>query len=167
VIHLRDATANDLNALHALDQVCYPPGIAYSKSEMRYYLRRPGAVSILAEDTPDPTTQSPRLLGFAIAEPLRYGKAIAGHVITIDVAPSARRQRIGTILMDALENRLAAAGVTLLRLEVAVDNQPAQTFYTQRGFTPRETIRNYYQGTLDALVMEKALPAKAAVIAEN
>jgi ribosomal-protein-alanine N-acetyltransferase len=155
VIDLRDATAADLGALHALDQVCYPPGIAYSKAEMRYYLRRPNAVSIIAEEVRALAQQEVRLLGFAIAEPARYGKASGGHVITIDVAPGARRRGIGTILMDAIESRLAIAGVTQLRLEVAVDNPAAHRFYSGRGFVAKETIHGYYLGTLDALVMEK------------
>lgn len=150
-ITLRDVRDSDLPALYALDQLCYRSGIAYSIQEMRYYLRRRGAVSILAEDSKG------LLAGFAIAEPVRYGRSAAGHIITIDVAPERLRQGIGTLLMDAMESRLAGAGVTLLRLEVAVDNPAAQQFYRSRGFVQRETIRGYYMGTLDALVMEKLL----------
>jgi [ribosomal protein S18]-alanine N-acetyltransferase len=157
LIDLRDATAGDLAALHALDQVCYPPGIAYSKAEMRYYLRRPGALGIVADDAREDAQEDGQLLGFAIAEAVRYGKVRGGHVITIDVAPAARRQGVGTTLMNALESRLTLAGVTLLRLEVAVDNGVAQQFYTGRGFAAKETIRGYYLGKLDALVMEKEL----------
>lgn len=153
---VRDATSTDLGALHALDQLCYPVGIAYSKGEMRYYLRRSGAVSIVAEELRE-EEQEARLLGFAIAEPARYGKAAGGHIITIDVSPDARRRGVGTRLMEALESRLSAGGITRLRLEVAVDNAGAQRFYWGRGFVAKETICGYYMGTLDALIMEKDL----------
>ena len=150
-VQLRAGSAQDLRALHALDQLCYPPGIAYSLAEMRYYLARPGAVCIVAED------EAGGLAGFAIAHPARYGKLPGGHIVTIDVAGELVRRGVGTRLMAAVEGQLIAAGVRLLRLEVAVDNLGAQAFYRRLGFKAKGAIPGYYLGKVDAILMEKEL----------
>lgn len=151
-LRLRDVTRSDLAALHALDQVCYPPGIAYSLSEMRYFLTRAGVIALIAEDS------ETRLAGFVIAQPMRYGKLKGGHVVTIDVAAESRRKRVATHLMDAVERRLVTLGAASVRLEVAADNLGAQCFYIKRGFAERGRIKGYYMGVLDALSMKKSLP---------
>jgi len=152
VIHLRGVERSDLDALFALDQECFPPGIAYSRAGLRYYLSHPRSISIIAEDD---TTRS--IPAFAIADSyLEKGKRI-GHIITIDVAPSVRRTGLGRMLMDAMINRLRADDTATIRLEVAVDNFDAQAFYLNLGFSRTGRIRGFYNGTLDAVVMEKSL----------
>jgi [ribosomal protein S18]-alanine N-acetyltransferase len=141
----------DLDALFALDHECFRPGIAYSRADLRYYLSHPRAFSILAEDTVK------SILGFVIVESyLEEGKRI-GHVITIDVAPAARRRGLGRMLMEAMLDRLRDAGSVTIRLEVAIDNVDAQAFYQKLGFVRTGRIRAFYLGRLDALVMEKPL----------
>jgi [ribosomal protein S18]-alanine N-acetyltransferase len=152
VIRLRGIEIADLDALFAIDRECFRPGIAYSRADLRYYLGHPRSVSILAEE--DATKA---IVGFAIAETfLEKGKPV-GHVITIDVPSSSRRQGIGRLLMESILKQLSAAGAIRVRLEVAADNGAAQTFYQQHGFCQTGRIRGYYMGTLDALVMEKRL----------
>jgi len=107
-------------------------------------------ISVLAEDNATGT-----IAGFGIAETyLKRGMPI-GHVITIDVRTPIRRQGIGSMLMDAILKRLRQAGAKAVRLEVAVDNNAAQSFYEQFGFSRTGRIPGYYMGKLDALVMEK------------
>jgi [ribosomal protein S18]-alanine N-acetyltransferase len=53
-------------------------------------------------------------------------------------------------------DRCRLAGATLLRLEVAVDNNAAIAFYRQMGFKETGRIRGFYMGRLDAFSMEKA-----------
>jgi [ribosomal protein S18]-alanine N-acetyltransferase len=151
VIQLRGVERADLDALFALDRQCFRPGIAYSKSELRYYLSHPCSFSFLAED------ESHTILGFAIAESRLKDGMRAGHIITIDVAPAARRLGLGRLLMDALLERLRSTGTVIVRLEVAVDNEAAQAFYRKLGFSETGRIRGFYMGRLDALVMEAQL----------
>ena len=151
-VGLRAGTAADLRDLHALDQLCYPEEISYTMAEMRYYFARPGALTIIAQ------REAGELAGFAIAHPIRYGKHRGGHIITIDVASEMRRRGVGSLLMGAVEEQFQGRGVTLLRLEVAIDNFGAQQFYRHLGFATVSRLRGYYQGTLDAFVMEKPLP---------
>src|SRR3954447_6603948 len=81
----------------------------------------------------------------------------AGHVITIDVHADARRSGLGTLLMDAAENRLNSDGCRSVLLEVAVDNMPAITFYKRRGYSVLKTIPRYYMNSIDALMLGKKL----------
>jgi len=151
MIHLRGVEPADLDALFALDHKCFPPGIAYSRADLRYYLSHPRSFSVVVEDA------AKSILGFAIAESyLEEGRRI-GHVITIDVAPAARRKGLGRMLMEALLDRLRAVETAKIRLEVAIDNTDAQAFYQQLGFAKTGRIRRFYLGKLDALAMEKRL----------
>ena len=142
----------DLDALFAIDQECFRPGIAYSRVELRYYLSRPRAVSILAEDDPDGA-----IVGFAIAETYLQKGLPVGHIITIDVRSSSRGRGIGRLLMDAIQAQLREAGATHIKLEVAADNDAAQAFYQRFGFAQTGRIPGYYMGKFDAFLMEKRL----------
>jgi len=152
VVQLRGVERADLDALFALDQQCFRPGIAYSRAHLRYYLSHPHSFAILAEDD---TTNA--LLGFIIAEFYLEHAIPIGHIITIDIAPAERRKGLGRRLMEAITARLSEAGVATLRLEVAIDNGDAQAFYRKLGFSQTGRIRGFYLGRLDALVMEKHL----------
>ena len=150
MIRLRDAVEADLDSLFELDQICFPVGIVYSRGEFRSLLRSSRTISVVAEDDAS-------LAGFAMAQSGWFRRAHGAHVVTIDVAPDFRRRGIGRFLMDHIEARMRDAGASWLRLEVAVDNPEALSFYTGLGFEPIGRIRGYYHGNLDAVVMEKAL----------
>lgn len=137
--------------MHALDQACFVPGIAYSKAELHYFLLYPGNVALVAE------ADGQIMAGFAIAGVERRGGALVGRLITIDVRAEWRRRRVGHALMEAVEEQLRQAGATAMILEVAVDNLAAQGFYARHGFAPTGRIRGYYLDRIDALAMEKSL----------
>jgi [ribosomal protein S18]-alanine N-acetyltransferase len=148
---LRPAQSEDFEALYALDQACFVPGIAWSKAELLYFLKHPSNFAVVAE------ADAPGIAGFAIAGTLRRGGKAAGRLITIDVRAEARRQGLGHALLQAVEARLRAVGATAIVLEVAVDNASAQTFYERHGFCRTGRIPGYYLGKIDALAMEKPL----------
>ena len=152
MIRLRGVELADLDALFAIDQECFRPGIAYGRAELRYYLSLPRSLSVVAEDDVERT-----IVGFAIAETHLEKGLPVGHVITIDVRPSHRRQGLGRTLMDAMLSDLRAAGAAVVRLEVAADNSEAKSFYQRLGFGQTGRIPGYYLGKLDALVMQKRL----------
>ena len=66
----------------------------------------------------------------------------AGHPTRLDVreligmwvAPSARRQAIGSSLIDAVADWARSQGATALVLDVVEDNYPAIALYASRGF---------------------------------
>ncbi len=53
-----------------------------------------------------------------------------------------RRQGLGTLLMEALEDKARALGLTLITFDT-VAQSPAETFYRQLGFTCAGYIPNY------------------------
>ena len=164
---VRQYRLEDFNTLWAIDQSCFDPEIAYSRYELQVYLRRPGAFTLVADmdgqaqeplkNAPlandDPANQS-SILGFIITESSRRG---IGHIITIDVRPEARRHHIGSALLDGAEKRLRAANCDTVRLETAVDNASALSFYKRHGYDVVKVIPHYYSNGLDALLLEKNL----------
>jgi ribosomal-protein-alanine N-acetyltransferase len=149
---LRDFQRGDFQTLWTIDQKCFPPGISYSRLELAAYMRRPGSFTLVAESG----ESSSSVLGFIVAEARRNG---AGHVITIDVLVEARRFGIGSRLLTAAEERLQTARCRNLRLETAVDNIAALTFYKRHNYHVVKTIPRYYSNGVDAFVLQKDLPS--------
>ena len=143
---LRPYNSEDVEAMYQLDQECYPPGIAYSRRELKWYLRLPGADCLVAEG-------DGALAGFIVTE----READLGHIITLDVAESQRRRGTGTALLAAAEARMLEAGVRRVSLETATDNAPAVAFWKKHGYRTVAVLKNYYMEKLDAYEMHKLL----------
>lgn len=137
--------------LYKIDQVCFAAGIAYSRSELRYFLHHPKSFTVVAED------DSSDIIGFCVVQEYMHEGKRLGHVITIDVLPVARKQGTGRALMEAVEAHFEENGIGYMRLEVAIDNLAAQAFYRSQGFVSVGRIPGYYLGRLDAFVMQKHL----------
>jgi [ribosomal protein S18]-alanine N-acetyltransferase len=151
VVRLRGFQKRDLAGLHQLDQVCFPPEIAYSRDELRYFLTNPRCSCWIAEEPEN------GLAGFVIVERAsRRGRA-TGHVVTLDVEPSCRRHGVGKLLMQTAQDALRLEGTSVMSLEVAEDNASARQFYRNLGFVAIGRIEKYYGGKIDAEVMEKAI----------
>jgi ribosomal-protein-alanine N-acetyltransferase len=148
VFTLRDYTPNDFEALYALDQKCFAQGIAYTKQELKFFVSRRSATTIVA------TAEDEQIAGFLIVD---RSPQHAGHIITIDVAESARRTGLGTQLMNEAERRMQAAGCKLMLLEVAVDNLPALGFYRKHGYERLRDLPHYYSNGVDGILMGKGL----------
>lgn len=155
VMQLRPFHRADMETLYRIDQACFAPGIAYSRAELRYYLLHPKSFTVVAE------TEAKSIAAFCTGRLHVCEGRSFGHIITIDVLPDARRQGVGRRLLRAVEEDFRAKAVISIRLEVAVDNQQAQTFYQVMGYARIGMIPGYYAGRLDALVMEKQLTADA------
>jgi ribosomal-protein-alanine N-acetyltransferase len=145
---IRDFKSEDFEHLWRLDQACFAPGIAYSREELKSYIRHRGAFTLVAADAKD--GNEGEIAGFIVA----YGGP-NGHVITIDVDAAARRSGVGSLLLQAAEDRLRAAGSRAVGLETAVDNLPALAFYKRHGYSVVRTWPRYYSNGVDALVMKK------------
>jgi [ribosomal protein S18]-alanine N-acetyltransferase len=149
-VALRDYDPRDFNALLKLDQACFPPGISYSKTMLRYFLTLPSADCMLA-------VEEGRTIGFILTEenpPL-------AHIITLDVADASRRKGVGSALLAESERNLALRGVRTILLETAQDNATAIAFWQRHGYRIEATLKRYYLGRLDAYEMRKFLPAPA------
>ena len=149
-VSTRQYDSHDFAALYKLDQACFPPGISYSKTMLRYFLAQPAAECLVAVD-------GARIIGFLISEenpPL-------GHIITLDVAESHRRRGVGTLLLRESEQHLAFRGVRTVLLETATTNDAGIAFWERHGYRREAVLRNYYSGRLDAYEMRKRLSLNA------
>ncbi len=161
---LRDFQSIDFETLWRIDQTCFPPGIAYTKAELKAYVSSAGVFTLVAEDASADGAESSRgggskqksglILGFIVAQTNRTGM---GHIITIDVLPEGRRGGIGSGLLDAAEQRLRSWDCDRVRLETAVDNTTALKFYERQGYAMMKTIPGYYSNGADAFVLMKDL----------
>jgi ribosomal-protein-alanine N-acetyltransferase len=83
------------------------------------------------------------------------------EILTLAVAPSARRGGIGLALTQAACGACAAAGAQVLWLEVAVDNAAALALYGRAGFEVSGRRPAYYARNpnppVDAVVMRRLL----------
>ncbi|HLW86180.1 MAG TPA: N-acetyltransferase [Candidatus Sulfotelmatobacter sp.] len=166
---IRDFRPDDFETLWQIDQECFSPGISYSRPELKFYIRRRGAFTLIAEDAAAAAgaasgasdkaaarirgeTRDTRIAGFIVTQTGR-----TGHVITIDVVARARRSGVGSQLLLAAEDRLRAAGSKHVALETAVDNLVALNFYKRHGYRVIETVPRYYSTGVDALRMKKDL----------
>ena len=145
-VQLRPFARSDFETLYEIDQKCYPPEMAYSRREFRWYMRLPGAEVIVAE------SQS-AIAGFILTACFEH----SGHIITIDVLSEFRRARVGTALLAAAEASLARRGAKEIELETATDNAAAIEFWKRSGYLTRGTLKNYYPGGLAAYAMMKRL----------
>jgi [ribosomal protein S18]-alanine N-acetyltransferase len=165
---VRDSESADFDTLWRIDQTCFPPGISYSRPELRLYMKRRASFTLVAVSA-EPrhaagivsakgAKHSPPMgagiAGFIVAE---AGAGARGHIITIDVIAPARRSGVGSLLLRAAEDRLILAECRAVELETAVDNISALSFYKRQGYTVIRTLPRYYSNGVDALVLEKAL----------
>ena len=147
---LRPYLPKDFETLFAIDQACYPRGIAYSRRMLRDFLSFSESDCIVAESGAETSNE---LAGFILTE----AEAARGHIITIDVLEQFRRAGLGTRLLLAAEVRLSARGVRQVELETATNNEPAIAFWLKHGYRTRGSYKRYYLGRVDALAMLKAL----------
>jgi [ribosomal protein S18]-alanine N-acetyltransferase len=169
---IRDHRPADFDALWRIDQSCFPPGISYSKAELKLYMRRRGSFTLIAERIAGQARLSPNsgkrkksadialgdsdIAGFIVAE---AGGRGSGHIITIDVVAAARRFGVGSMLLKAAEDRIGIAECHSVELETAVDNISALSFYKRHGYNVIRTFPRYYANGVDALVLQKELEA--------
>jgi len=159
---IRRYQPEDFRILWEIDQSCFPPGISYTQFELKSYIYRSSAFTLVAEDNPaenslqtDSTNRGEtKIVGFLVGERSRSGK---GHIITIDVRAEVRRHKVGSTLLESADREFRSAKCDAVRLETAVDNMSALSFYKRHGYNVIRTIPRYYSNGLDALLLEKDL----------
>lgn len=102
---------------------------------------------------------------FALIEAQGFliGRAVAGEaeILTLAVAPAARRSGVGARLVQGFLAKARVGGATSVFLEVSAQNQPAISLYVRAGFVQVGCRKAYYNqpagGPLDALVLARTL----------
>ncbi|TRW95465.1 GNAT family N-acetyltransferase [Paracoccus sp. M683] len=87
------------------------------------------------------------------------GRAIAGEaeLLTLAVAPEARRQGLASALLAEFAAASRAREAETAFLEVASDNAAALALYRRHGWAGAGLRRDYYAPGIDALVLRLAL----------
>ena len=78
------------------------------------------------------------------------------EIITIGVAPNARRNGIASAMLAIIENNIKNQGVKKIFLEVASNNIAGKKLYENNGYKVVGTRPKYYDG-IDAILMAKDL----------
>jgi ribosomal-protein-alanine N-acetyltransferase len=145
-VSIRQYEAHDFAALFKLDQTCFPPGVAYSKWSLQYFLNLPAADCLVAEG-------GGQIVGFILAE----ANPPLAHIITLDVAPGQRRTGLGTRLLSEMEKHFKYYEVRSVLLETAADNETGIAFWQHHGYRTEAVLKKYYLGRVDAFEMRKKL----------
>ena len=140
----RPATASDAPALAALHAAAFPPDQAWGAEAIGLMLAMPGAFGLWCEGA-----------GLVLARVA----AEEAEILTLAVAPAARRQGQGAALLAGAMAAARIRGAEAMFLEVAAGNAAALALYGGFGFTEVGRRRRYYPDGSDALVLRRTLTA--------
>ena len=147
-MRLRGYEAGDVEAMYALDVRCFAPEFKFSRSAMKRFAEAKKARVVVAEE-------AGAMVGFCIAHVERDGLA---YVVTLDVAPEARRRGVARALMCRVEEIVREAGCSVMGLHVFVGNAEAIRVYEALGYEALRTDVGFYGVGLDAQAYLKRLP---------
>jgi ribosomal protein S18 acetylase RimI-like enzyme len=147
-IKIETATIRLLDELYTLEEVCFDQE-AFSKRQIAYLLTDYNSIALLAK-------LDGAIAGFVIAQVEVEENTEFGHIITLNIAPKHRRQRIATNLLKEIESILKRKGIIECRLEVREDNHAAIKLYKTLGYQTVGKLENYY-GSKHGLYLKKTL----------
>ena len=139
MLRLFDPQTDDVAILAALHAASFPD--AWSAASIRDLLTGPGVFAFVRKE------------GFILA------RAAGGEaeILTLAVAPDARRHGIGRTLVQQAATHAQGLGADALFLEVAKDNEAARKLYAGLGFMSVGQRKAYYAGK-DAETWKARLP---------
>ncbi len=145
-MNLRLAALEEAAALALMHKAVFEA--AWGEAEIATLLGAPGGFALIA-DSNGPA-------GFILC------RAIGGEaeILTLAVAPAARRLGFGLALVEEAVRLAAEQGAEAIFLEVAEDNEAAIALYEGARFEPAGRRPGYYRRegeTTDALVMRRWL----------
>jgi ribosomal-protein-alanine N-acetyltransferase len=138
------ATLADAPELAALHEAAFAAPERWGADAIRLMLEMPGAFGLHRPGE-----------GFVLARVA----ADEAEILTLAVAPAARRQGVGGTLLAQAMAVAAARGAAAMFLEVAETNGAARALYAAAGFAEAGRRRRYYPGGADALVLRRSLAA--------
>jgi ribosomal-protein-alanine N-acetyltransferase len=135
----RAADAPDLAALH---EAAFDAAERWDAAAIETLLGMPGAFGLHIPGT-----------GFVLARVA----ADEAEILTLAVAPAARRLGHGGVLLAGAMAAAVARGAAAMFLEVAEPNAAARALYAAAGFAEAGRRRRYYPDGADALVLRREL----------
>ena len=159
-MRLREYSERDLEAIFALDVVCFEPPFRFSVRAMKQFAEARNALTVVAE------TDSGEIAGFCIAHVERARKGLTAYVVTLDVAPQYRRHGLARQMMERIEHQAAEAECDEVALHVSVDNDGAIAFYEREGYERSHMVKSFYGLGRHAYVYRKSLRSNPRAGAE-
>jgi ribosomal protein S18 acetylase RimI-like enzyme len=124
------AHVRELPAIARLQRRAFPPRLAYTLVTLALLWALPWVRLLVAR-------RDGEIVGCIIGDRVVEG----ARVINLAVDPGARRQRVGTALLQAIEQALPMGDMTLM---VQAENAAAQTLYRGVGYVAQSESANYY-----------------------
>ncbi len=147
-LKIETATIKLLDELYVLEEACFDQE-AFSKRQIAYLLTDYNSIALMAKIDGS-------IAGFIIAQVEVEENTEFGHIITLNIAPKHRRQKIATNLLKEIEGILKRKGIVECRLEVREDNHAAIKLYNRLGYMTVGKLDRYY-GTKHGLYLKKIL----------
>lgn len=143
----------DYEAMHRLDLLCFAPAFQFDLDTMKQAAEARSAIVVIADRGPHH-----EMIGFIILHLEDSGPKKYAYIVTLDVAPNARRSGIATLMLNHSEEQARRAGARRVALHVAVENTTAIEFYERQDYLKAGLARGFYrEAGLDAFVYTKRL----------
>ena len=139
------ASENDVFILEHLERLCFSSPI--SKDMLLRMIKADDSVILTAKEGPEGNILGYGGFQYVLDE---------GYIFNIAVFEEHRRKHAGKCIMEGLEEKARALGLSFLTLEVRQSNLPAIGLYSSMGYTEAGRRKGYY--TLpkeDAVIMTK------------
>ena len=142
---IQTAEAGHSNSMAVIHAAAFPLSETWSASVLHLQLDLSGAFGLISVDR-----------AFLLAR-VAGGEA---EILTLAVAPAARRQGLATALLVGAKQRAFDMGAAEMFLEVATANVGARALYRALGFQEVGHRRGYYANGGDALILKAMLEAQ-------
>jgi ribosomal protein S18 acetylase RimI-like enzyme len=119
----------------------FPPRLAYTLSTLLFLWALPWVRVLVAR-------RNGEIVGCVIGDRVLEG----GRVVNLAVDPAARRQGIGAMLLEAIEEAIPAGDMTLM---VQAENFPARQLYLRAGYEEVAESASYYGAGRAGVAMRK------------
>jgi ribosomal-protein-alanine N-acetyltransferase len=154
-VHIRWMIRRDMQEVLAIENGSFE--FPWHEEDFLRCLRQRNCIGMVAD-------QDDRVVGFMIYE-LHKSRL---HILNFAVSAQARRQGVGSQMVEKLVGKLSSQRRSRILLEVRETNLAAQLFFRENGFRALSVLRDFYEDTPeDAYLMQyryraEAVPALAA-----
>lgn len=142
--HIRPMSADDLNAVLAIEQDSFPT--PWRLEHFEHEMAAPHSFPFVAECN-----------GIVVGYVCLMSLFEEAQILDIAVAPEQRGRGIARLLIDHAISVARENDAEVLALEVRASNIAAITLYERCGFVRTGLRQKYYEGRDDAVLMEKSL----------
>jgi ribosomal-protein-alanine N-acetyltransferase len=151
-VHIRWMIRRDMQEVVDIEQLCFE--YPWSEDDFVKCLRYKNCIGLIAE-------HGEMVVGYVLYE-LHKTRL---RILNIAVLPAVHGQGNGLQMIEKLLNKLSQQRRTRISLEVRETNLDAQLFFKAMGFQWVETLKEYYENSLeDAYELQIRVPEAKGVV---